>query len=98
MTKDVSRQHGTPFVIDVRTDAAGEFFEILKTRRKAKQWGWRQLPYHPDTYVRGSISHPDHATIHLDCCHRVEVNQESQPTAQRIAFAPRRLTTITYRD
>ena len=32
MTKDVLRWHGTPFVIDVRTDAAGEFFEILKTR------------------------------------------------------------------
>jgi hypothetical protein len=75
-----------------------EYLEILKTRRKAKQWGWRQLPYHPDIYVRSSVSHPDHATLHLDCWHRVEVNQKSQPTALRTAFAPRRLTTIKYRD
>jgi hypothetical protein len=71
-----------------------EYLEILKTRRKAKQWGWRQLPYTPDIYVRGSISHPDHATIHLDCWHRVEVNLESQPAAS----GPKRLTIIKFRD
>ena len=71
-----------------------EYLQILKTRRKAKQWGWRQLPYHPDIYVRGNVSHPDHATIHLDCWHRVEVNLESQPAASGL----RRLTTIKYRD
>lgn len=75
-----------------------EYLEILKTRRKAKQWGWRQLPYHPDTYVRGNVSHPDHATIRLDGWHRVEMNLESSPMALRTAFAPRRLTTIKYRD
>ena len=75
-----------------------EYLEILKTRRKAKRWGWRQLPYHPEIYVRGDISHPDHDTIHLDCWHRVRVNLESQPTALQTAFAPRRLSTINYRD
>jgi hypothetical protein len=75
-----------------------EYLEIIKNRRKSKQWGWRPLPYRPDIYVRGSVSHPDHATIHLDCWHRVKMNRETQPTALRTAFGPRRLTTIRYRD
>jgi hypothetical protein len=69
-----------------------EYLEILKTRRKARQWGWRPLPYHPDIYVRGSISHPDHAALRLECWHRAELNLESQPSALRTAFGPRRLT------
>jgi hypothetical protein len=71
-----------------------EYREIVKARRKAKQWGWRQLPYDPDIYVRGSVSHPDHATIYLDCWHRVELSRESQSRSLRRPV----LTTIRYRD
>lgn len=75
-----------------------EYKDILKTRRKAKQWGWRPLPYQPDIYARGSVSHPDHATIYLDCWHRVELNLESRPSALKKTVAPFRLTTLRYRD
>src|SRR5262249_16437900 len=33
-----------------------EYREILKTRRKAKRWNWRPLPFDPDVYVRGWIT------------------------------------------
>jgi len=72
-----------------------EYRKIVKSRRKAKQWGWRQLPYHPDIYVRGSVSHPDHAIIYLECWHRVKLNRENQSKSLR---RKRVLTTIRYRD
>jgi hypothetical protein len=33
-----------------------EYREILRTRRKAHQWKWRPLPFHPDIYVKGWIN------------------------------------------
>ena len=38
-------------------------------------------------YVRGRISHSDHATIRLDKWHRVEMNTENQSLAMaHVAF------------
>lgn len=54
-----------------------EYKHILQTRRKAKQWKWRQLPFHPDRYVKGWIQHEDHSPLFLDVWHRVEMNRES---------------------
>lgn len=54
-----------------------EYREILRTRRKAKQWNWRRLPFNPKIYVKGWITHPDHSPFHFDVWHRVEMNRES---------------------
>ena len=54
-----------------------EYRHILKTRRKAKLWKWRQLPFTPDLYVKGWIQHEDHSSLFLDIWHRVEMNRES---------------------
>ncbi len=54
-----------------------EYQRILKTRRKAKQWNWRQRPFTPDIYVKGWIEHEDHSPLFLDVWHRVQMNRES---------------------
>jgi hypothetical protein len=67
-----------------------EYQEILRTRRKAKQWNWRPLPYEPDVFVRGWITHPDHSPLFLDIWHRVELNREIH---QQLT-----MTKMVYRD
>lgn len=54
-----------------------EYKHILKTRRRAEQWNWRQLPFNPVLYVKGWIIHEDHSSLFLDIWHRVEMNRES---------------------
>ena len=47
----------------------------------------RAMTRNPKVYVRGSIRHSDHKTIHLDCWHLVEMNTESQSRAMaNVAF------------
>ena len=58
-----------------------EYRHILKTRRKAKQWNWRRLPFNPTRYVKGWINHEDHSPLFLDVWHRVEMNRESNVLA-----------------
>jgi hypothetical protein len=66
-----------------------EYRKILKTRRKAKQWNWRPLPFDPDIYVRGKVTHPDHHPIYLDEWHFVQMNTERQNSS---------LVRVAYRD
>jgi hypothetical protein len=41
----------------------------------------------PKVYARGTVRHPDHATIHLPVWHRVAMNTETQSqTMVRVAF------------
>ena len=41
----------------------------------------------PSVYVKGRITHADHATVVLDGWHRVEMNTETQSRAMRhVAF------------
>lgn len=64
-----------------------EYKEILKTRRKARQWNWRRLPFDPDIYVLGWITHPDHNPLHLDGWHFVQMNTERQDSSLvRVAY------------
>ena len=72
-----------------------EYLEILKTRRKSKQWNWRQLPFQPDIYVKGWITHTDHNPLFLDVWHRVEQNTERQELS--VAQKPSRVR-VVYRD
>tara|TARA_B100000614_G_scaffold262909_1_gene300533 strand:+ start:96402 stop:97202 length:801 start_codon:yes stop_codon:yes gene_type:complete len=49
--------------------------------------GWRQMQRDAKVYVKGRISHSDHATITLDCWHLVEMNTESNaPAMQHVVF------------
>lgn len=43
--------------------------------------GWQSLVRDPTVYVKGNVSHSDHATIRLDCWHRVVMNTETQARA-----------------
>jgi len=52
-----------------------------------KHGGWMQLVRDPEVYAKGSVRHPDHATIHLARWHRVLMNTEQGARAmQHVAF------------
>ena len=64
-----------------------EYRKLLKQNRAAAKWGWQAMQRDPVVYVRGKISHPDHATIRLDVWHRVEMNTEHRSRAMaQVAF------------
>ena len=64
-----------------------EYRKLLKANPKAAKWGWRTMVRDPVVYVRGKITHPDHATIRLDGWHRVEMNTENRSRAMAsVAF------------
>jgi hypothetical protein len=58
--------------------------KLLKANLDAAEWRWQVMRRNPVAYVRGKISHPDHATIRLDGWHRVAMNTESQSSS--VAF------------
>jgi len=37
--------------------------KLLKANQDAKKWNWRTMARDPMVYVRGKISHPDHAVL-----------------------------------
>jgi hypothetical protein len=48
---------------------------------------WTQFVQDPEVYAKGSVRHPDHATIHLATWHRVHMNTEQAAKAMRhVAF------------
>jgi hypothetical protein len=62
----------------------GEYKEIpLKERRSQN---WRIMSRDAHTYVKGRISHSDHATIELKTWHRVMPNRESEATLTFVRF------------
>jgi hypothetical protein len=63
---------------------AGQYRKLLNQNPSAAKWGWRTMKRNPVAYVRGKITHPDHATIRLDGWHRVEMNTESRSSS--VAF------------
>jgi len=61
--------------------------ELLSTNRSAKNFGWRTMRRNPNVFVKGRVTHPDHATVILDTWHEVVPNTESQAIAFRdVAF------------
>ena len=76
----VCSQHPTGLTVD-------QFRKSLKINRDASKWNWRVMSRDPVVYVRGKVSHADHATIRLDGWHRVEMNTENRSRAMsQIAF------------
>ena len=56
---------------------------LLKTDKEAKSFGWRVMTKDAAVYVKGRISHADHATITLNGWHKVVLNTEGQAKAMR---------------
>lgn len=65
-----------------------EKYQAYLTRKPgADNLNWRIMRRDPSVFVRGRVSHPDHATIYLDGWHRVAMNTENESRAMAsIAF------------
>lgn len=60
---------------------------LLKRNPAAAKWNWRAMQRDPTVFVRGKVSHADHATICLHGWHRVAMNTENQSRAMAsVAF------------
>lgn len=60
---------------------------LFATTPLASRWAWRAMQRDPQVFVRGRVSHVDHATITLDGWHRVLMNTEAESRAQAsVAF------------
>ena len=66
---------------------AQEYKTLLKRNPAASKWNWQVMQRDPTVFVRGALSHADHATIHLAGWHRVAMNTENQSRAMAsVAF------------
>jgi hypothetical protein len=54
----------------------GQYKKLITRHPEAIYWRWRIFNRNPAVYVRGRISHVDHATIRLDGWHEVQMNTE----------------------
>jgi hypothetical protein len=61
-----------------------QFARLIKERPRTKSYPWVDMRRNAAVYVKGTIRHPDHATIVLDTWHRVLMNTERQ--TQTVAF------------
>jgi hypothetical protein len=59
-----------------------EYTKIMNSSAEAKNWYWSRMRRNPEVYVKGKISHSDHATIILDGWHRVYMNTEAKARAR----------------
>jgi hypothetical protein len=77
----------TVYVGGGRTLSAEQWGRLDEKERRSSSW--RAMTSGATVYVRGAFRHPDHATIHLDYWHRVEMNQEQMArasTSHMVAF------------
>ncbi len=64
-----------------------QYERLINSQPAAKRWSWRQMQRNPGVYARGTVRHPDHATIVLHDWHRVIMNTEHQaPSMSSLAF------------
>ena len=63
-----------------------EHRELTRRRPEAARYGWGVMLRNPSVYVRGRVTHKDHATIRLDDWHRVLMNTEGQTNSASVAF------------
>ena len=64
-----------------------EYRAIVQRQPQALRWGWRVMVRNPGVFARGTVRHPDHATINLPFWHRVIMNTEHQSrTMANVAF------------
>ncbi len=55
-----------------------EYQRLIKGNDRLAKANWRMMRRNPAAYVRGKISHPDHATIVLAGWHRIYMNEENR--------------------
>ena len=61
--------------------------ELIRAKPGAAARDWRPMRRNPTAYVKGTVRHPDHATIRLECWHLVVLNTEGQaPGARHVVF------------
>jgi hypothetical protein len=61
--------------------------QYWKLPHEERKGPWRTMARDARVYVKGKVSHPDHATILLQCWHEVVMNTETQAAAMRhVAF------------
>lgn len=64
-----------------------EYKAQIEQNSQAGKWNWRVMQRDATVFVRGTVSHADHATIHLAGWHRVAMNTENQSRAMAsVAF------------
>lgn len=77
----ISRSPDTPGTVQLSSE---EYAALGEKDRKERVW--RTMTSGADVYVRGKIRHADHATIVLDCWHRVLVNGEGLVRWETVGF------------
>ena len=55
-----------------------EYQKLIHSNPSARKYHWQTRQRNAAVYVKGRISHPDHATIVLDSWHRVMMNTEKR--------------------
>jgi len=55
-----------------------EYKRLVAERPAASRWGWERRVRDAGVYARGTVRHPDHATITLHEWHRVWMNTENK--------------------
>jgi hypothetical protein len=66
---------------------AGYQAVLARNPVRAKVWAWTRMRRNAGVFARGTVRHPDHATITLPCWHQVLMNTETQSrTMANVAF------------
>jgi hypothetical protein len=64
-----------------------QYRRLLESDERARKTRWTLMRRNPLLYVRGRVSHADHATLVLDGWHRVFMNEERRaPSSAAVAF------------
>jgi hypothetical protein len=93
----LSRGLGTPHVMQLAYRKGGEVVYVNRrnpagiteahyaqlTAEQQRRGAWAPMVRDPEVYAKGSIRHPDHATLRLDRWHRVLMNTEQRAQAMR---------------
>lgn len=64
-----------------------QYRKLIQSHLTASSWAWQVQRRNPFVYARGTVRHPDHATIQLPDWHQVLMNTETETdTMRNVAF------------
>jgi hypothetical protein len=90
MVEELVRMGGETVYVSTRGKGSlseVQYKRLIQRDASATSQGWRTMRRNPTVYVRGAVSHADHATITLPFWHRVIMNTETQSrTMANVAF------------
>lgn len=88
--EEVFREEGETVWVCLRYPngiSVDQYEKIMKTEPMAKTWNWQLRTRDANVFARGTVRHPDHKTINLDCWHQIFMNTENETTGRHhIAF------------